>query len=981
MKKFLKITGITVGVLLLLLITAPFLFKGKIVQAIKNTANKQLNATLNFDNDISLSFIKSFPNVSLGINKLSVVGKDSFNGDTLVYFPEMRLTLDIMSAIKGDEIKIKRVYLNKPEINIETLPSGRANWDIVKTDSSKTTTDTGGGTFKMALKSFEIEKGHIIYNDRSMDFFTEMKNVDHQSSGDFTSDNFLLETKTTAPSFTLGYGGVNWLYDIGTEILADIQMDLKSMKFSFAKGKARLNDLHLESDGFVDLNENDIDMDIKFKALENTFKSFLSLVPGMYKNNFNDLQASGTLGFSGSMKGKMTDDKMPATDVVLKINNGSFKYPSLQYPADNIFLDLHYSNPDGVPDNSIVDLNKLNLNLAGEPFYMKLLLKTPVSDPFIDGNVKGKLDLSKILGLIPLEKGTKLAGLIDADLFAKGNYSAATSKNFSRLDAKGKLSITNLLYQAVTDKDAYNIEKLLLDFTPQKVNMPEIKGAIGKNDFQASGYLENLLGYSFAGETLKGDVSLNSHYINVNSFISESAVPEEPKAADTGMLSIVELPQNIDMGLNTKIDKLVYDNYILTNLGGKTRLHNAQLDMENLHASLLGGNVSLNGTYDSKNVKNPFTKMDSKIEKLNLAQSFEYFPMIKKFAPIAKMVDGLINANIDMSSILNEKMQPNYNSMNVSGMVSFTDAAVKNLDVLNQIGAQLKVNWLQNLKLKNQILKFQIKDGIFKLLDSMIIPLGEGATMKFAGITKLDQTISYGGWLRIPRKALGAANTVLDGWVKQASTKGWNLNVEQMIPVDLMIGGTVLKPKVDVSLKGFQKAFVDNIKDQGKEIAKNEANKQISEGMKKAQAEADRLKAEAKEKADKVRAEGKRLGDIARNEGKNAANKTRDEGDKAYQRIKDEANKQADAVVASASNPIEKQTKKILADKMRKEGEKKAQDAKTEFYRKAETLENQGNSKGDQAEAEANKRADEIEKVANDKADKVMKEAEAKSKL
>ena len=90
MKKFLKISGISLLVLLLLLIAAPFLFKGKIINLIKTEAKKNLNATLNFNDDISLSLIKNFPKLSIGINELSIIGKDTFKGDTLIYFKKFK---------------------------------------------------------------------------------------------------------------------------------------------------------------------------------------------------------------------------------------------------------------------------------------------------------------------------------------------------------------------------------------------------------------------------------------------------------------------------------------------------------------------------------------------------------------------------------------------------------------------------------------------------------------------------------------------------------------------------------------------------------------------------------------------------------------------------------------------------------------------------------------------------------------------------
>src|SRR5690625_1419395 len=75
MKKTLKYAGIIFLSLFFLLLLAPFLFKKQIVSKIKSIANEQLTATLDFDNDISLSFIRNFPNASLGIKDLSIVGR------------------------------------------------------------------------------------------------------------------------------------------------------------------------------------------------------------------------------------------------------------------------------------------------------------------------------------------------------------------------------------------------------------------------------------------------------------------------------------------------------------------------------------------------------------------------------------------------------------------------------------------------------------------------------------------------------------------------------------------------------------------------------------------------------------------------------------------------------------------------------------------------------------------------------------------
>src|SRR5436190_18746884 len=108
MKKLIKWVSIIVLVLLILAIVLPFLFKDKIVAKIKEEANKNLNAKVDFG-DFSLSLIRHFPNFSMRIDRLSIVNLEPFAGDTLLFSKSLSLTIDLMSVISGSEIKIKTV--------------------------------------------------------------------------------------------------------------------------------------------------------------------------------------------------------------------------------------------------------------------------------------------------------------------------------------------------------------------------------------------------------------------------------------------------------------------------------------------------------------------------------------------------------------------------------------------------------------------------------------------------------------------------------------------------------------------------------------------------------------------------------------------------------------------------------------------------------------------------------------------------------
>jgi len=61
------------------LIAIPYFFKDKILARAKTEMNNNLNAKADFG-DLDISLIRNFPNISLGLNDITVDGIDEFEG-------------------------------------------------------------------------------------------------------------------------------------------------------------------------------------------------------------------------------------------------------------------------------------------------------------------------------------------------------------------------------------------------------------------------------------------------------------------------------------------------------------------------------------------------------------------------------------------------------------------------------------------------------------------------------------------------------------------------------------------------------------------------------------------------------------------------------------------------------------------------------------------------------------------------------------
>ena len=129
----------------------------------------------------------------------------------------------------------------------------------------------------MQLQKYSISNGYIKYDDKSSDMSAELTNLNHEGSGDFSSDLFTLTTKTKVDELSFIYGGIPYFANTQTGIDLDIKVDNKTNTYTFKTDKINLNDLKLSADGFFQMaNDSVYRMDIKFNAPKTNFKNILS---------------------------------------------------------------------------------------------------------------------------------------------------------------------------------------------------------------------------------------------------------------------------------------------------------------------------------------------------------------------------------------------------------------------------------------------------------------------------------------------------------------------------------------------------------------------------------------------------------------------------------------------------------------------------------------------------------------------------------
>lgn len=930
MKKFLKIFVIVIVVLLIAAVSLPFIFKDKIIQMAKDEANKNLNAKVDWGS-FDLTILSSFPDFTFVLNDLKVVGVKEFEKDTLLALKEMKLQLNLMSVIKGEQIKIHKVILDHPRINAIVLKDGKANWDITKPSADTAKAAPAEPTkFKVALKEFKIIDGNIVYDDMQGNMKAILTNMNHTLKGDFTQDIFDIESNTEIAELTYIMDGVKYFSKVKTGVDFNSTMDMPNFKFTFKENEFRLNELAFGLDGFWAMPKDDMDMDLKFKAKKADFKEFLSLVPGVYTKDFASVKTSGKLAFDGYAKGVYNDKRMPAFGIKLLVENAYFQYPSLPKAVKNINIDLKVDNATGVPDNTIINLNKCHIEMAENPVDAKLHVTTPVSDANIDGWVKGKIVLASVKEFIPMEPGEAMNGTINMDVTMKGKMSYIDKEQYEQFDMKGMLEIMGMDYKSKDVPYGVTIQKASLNFTPKQVDLTAFDSKIGKTDFHMQGAIENFIAYALRDEMLKGHFNAQSAYMDINEFMTPSEPAPTPAAGTTpppadANATPAEVPGNLDFVLKSDFKKVLYDKIEISNLSGDIIIKDKQVTMKDVKMNMLDGSLTMNGYYNTQNIKVPKVDFDMDIAHFDLPKTFNAFNTVQKLAPAAKYATGKVSTTVKFTSDLDNTMSPVMNTLNGSGRLKTEGVVIKGTPSLVKLGEALKQKSFEQLEVNNTDIYFEFKDG--KVTVKPFDVKYKSSAVNIGGDMTFDQKLNYKMAFDIPTSELGsAANNVMQGLLSQANSKGANMKMGERIKFDALIGGTFTNPTVKTGLKDMVKSQVEAVKEQVKEKVE-EKIQEVKEDVKaKARAEADKILADAEKEAQRIRDEGAKLADAAKAEGYKAA----------------------DELEKKAKNPLEKVAAKKAAEKVRKESDEKAGRIKSESDKKATDILNEARKKADE---------------------------------
>lgn len=840
MKKVVMVGGIVFISLMMILISIPFIFRGALLEKTRTAINRDLNVNIEFK-DLRISLIKDFPKASLMLSQVLVTGKAEFAGDTLLSVQSLRTSFGLFDLFTPDDLTISEIILNNADLRLRVNENNLVNWQIFpeSQESAQETTGSEPGTFGMQLSKIEINDSRVSYIDVTLPLQVDLTGIEMDISGRMYGSETKLTAEGTSEQFNLVYDGTSYISKtrLGLKSLLDIHFD--AMDFRFSEGEVMVNNLPLDLQGSFSMPGDTINFDLGFASRASTLGEILALVPPGYEAYLKDLSATGSASFTGSFKGFYYEETYPALQIDLSLANGNARYASMPDEIRNISGNLAINKPQGDFNLTSLTISKAHFEIRNNPVDLNLQLSNLLEDMHFDGKLVGRINFDHLKDAIPVDS-LQLAGLLDVNLGVNGNYSAIENKKYELIKTAGAIILNNFEIRSRDLTQPVGVSSGVLDFAPDRIQLKQMDVRIGQSDMALSGAVADYYPYLFSGGTLRGNVLLNSNYLNLNELMQlqvedtasvQTIVSSKGgnTAARPGSLeqesspTSFQVPEKINLMVQADIKRALYDNLNINNIQGSVGINDGKLDLNGVRMNLMEGEMKLAGSYANTPEKMPDVNMTIDMISFDIPTAFQSLGLVRNYLPIAAQSKGRFSTTLNLKGQLDENMKLNLASLNGSGLFQSFNVQILNSPVFNKIKSVLNEEKLRDMRIDDFTANFSIENGNLVLRPFETRLAGQQAV--FAGQLSAQNLISMQIGFLISRDALSKSveNTIgiLPG---QQNIK--------FIPVGVMINGPVGDPDVKVDLSDARDLVKQEVRNASKEELQKTINK-LGDGLRK----------------------------------------------------------------------------------------------------------------------------------------------------
>lgn len=453
-KKTLKISGITLGtVLLVLLVAIAFVINfivtpKKLTPVVLDAANQTLNVHLDMES-VELTFFSTFPQFGLKVKNGSLVSKalnDSSwcKTDSLLSFKECVLTVNPIAYLTENRIVVHNLSLEEVAVYAYRNKTGKANWEVTRASVDTIPADTASTDFnsEIDIRNIELKHANLVFDDRNTDIYSRIDDANLKLRLSLTKGISTLGLKFDNKNILFWQQGELLVNKIATSLRTDIMVDRQTAVWKLKDTELDVNGIRLDVNGAFrrDTVAKTIGMDLEYGLHAPSMVTVLRMIPKSYVKD-SKVSAKGEVTVSGRVRGVYGDKKLPAVSLKIGIKEASAQYKGLPYGIDEVtadfdaYVDLMRHQP------SYLNLKIFHFKGAHTEVLADAKVDDLLDDPLITFHTKSTVDLDALAKTFPLQESVTITGKLDADMGMKCRLSALKKQDIGRMKLGGKLEL------------------------------------------------------------------------------------------------------------------------------------------------------------------------------------------------------------------------------------------------------------------------------------------------------------------------------------------------------------------------------------------------------------------------------------------------------------------------------------------------------------------------------------------------------------
>jgi len=587
MKKIFKFLGLLFLGLLIAMLILPFVYESEIIEELKQEVNKEIDGSIDFT-DIGISFFKSFPNVAVSLTDFSLTSHKTDKYQDLLSAEELTIDLDLMTFLKRSEKQIvNNIKVSDAVIKIYTDKNGKSNYDLSKSNAPSES------AYLVALNEYGINNSTLLYIDDQNQTEIKLTGVDHNGSGNFTEQIYDLNHITTIENANLEIANISYLSNLPIKSNMVTKIDQTKSLYEIDTKSLTISNLQLDADGQVKMNENSFDIDLDITGVNEKLEDLISIIPGVFKSNIEDLAVNGYGSFQGSINGAYSsaNNVKPAIAFELKSKDGTIRSKSTNDQIKDLNTEVKITAQKSDWSDLMIQVPSFSSTIDDQVVSGKFITQDLMTDPLFDATLKGMIDLSKIQNVLSFESINSMQGNLDVDLELYGKKSDIINENYEAL----KFDNTSKSEQIVIDfktLPTLNLDKLDLNANKKTLQINNLNGKMGNSDFRVSGEIENPLILLTADGIAKGDLTMNADLLDLNEFTQ--------KDTDKTDLVNVDIPKDkVDLTFDLNVEDLKYEDYDIKQLNAKGSTLTNSLNLQSLTTQINGSKLDAVGEFNN----------------------------------------------------------------------------------------------------------------------------------------------------------------------------------------------------------------------------------------------------------------------------------------------------------------------------------------------------------------------------------------------